>query len=138
MIKVKTIYPLMLEAFEEGKSFTFPVKGASMIPLLHTNDTVTIVPKEDYSIGDIVLFKRSEDVFVLHRIINKYEAMFDIVGDHQTKIERAVKLENIVGAVISYTKKGEEKINNLNTKRYKFYKFIVKFKLFRFLFSKLK
>lgn len=138
MIKVKVFYPLILEAFKEGKSFSFPVKGTSMQPLLHTNDVVTIIPKDDYSVGDIVLFKRNEEIFVLHRIIKKYDSMFDIVGDHQTGIEKAVRLENIVGCVISYTKKGEEKINNLNTKRYKFYKFIVKFKLVRYLFSKLK
>lgn len=136
MIKIKTLYPLMIEAFQEGKSFSFPVKGTSMQPLLHSNDVVTIIPKKEYNVGDIVLFNRSDDEFVLHRIIKKRNDFFDIVGDHQTRIEKNVSKDKIIGCVISYSKKGE--INNLDTKRYQFYKFIVRFRVFRFLFSKLK
>ncbi|MGM9970467.1 MAG: S24/S26 family peptidase, partial [Anaeroplasma sp.] len=127
MIRIEKLYPLMLEAFKEGKSFTFPVKGTSMQPMLHTSDTVTIFPKNDYNVGDIVLFKRSDDTFVLHRIIRINIDSYDIVGDHQTNIEKNVKKENVVGYVTSYCKKGDSKINYLNNFKYRIYKKIVKY-----------
>ena len=43
MIKVETFYPLILDSFKEGKSFTFPVKGTSMRPLFKSGDIVTII-----------------------------------------------------------------------------------------------
>ena len=135
MIKVKTIYPLMLEAFEEGKSFTFPVKGTSMIPLLHTNDTVTIVPKEDYSIGDIVLFRRLDGSFVLHRIRYIKEDQYTIVGDHQRPLEKNVSKNQIIGYVISYTKK--DKVHNMKGLRYRIYKCLVKSSFIRGVFGRL-
>ena len=68
MIKVEKFYPLILEAFNENKTFSFPVKGSSMRPLLKNDDVVTICKIDTYKVGDILFFRRDDGAFVLHRL----------------------------------------------------------------------
>ena len=134
---MQQLYPIMLDAFKDGKSFTFPINGTSMQPLLHTGDTVTVINQKGYEVGDIVLYLRADGSFVLHRVrsINK-DGSINIVGDHQTAVERNVKPRSIIAGVVSYSRKGSTKINNLRGFKYNLYKFIVKIKLVRLFFSK--
>lgn len=135
MIKVESFYPLIIEAFNSNKSFTFPVKGTSMRPLLKSGDTVTII-KVDNNIkkGDIVFYKRDDNTFVLHRIRKIKNNIYYIVGDHQTKLEE-VKYDQFIGVVINYKKTNKDNIYNMKGVKYNLYKFIVKFKFIRFIFS---
>ncbi len=135
MIRVESFYPLIIEAFNNNQSFTFPIKGTSMRPLLKNGDTVTII-KVDNNIkkGDIVFYRRDDNTFVLHRIRKIKNNILYIVGDHQTKLEE-VKYDNLIGVVINYKKSNKDKIYNMKGVKYNLYKFIVKFKFIRFIFS---
>ena len=134
MIKVNSFYPLILEAFKENKTFSFPINGSSMRPMLKSLDIVTIKKIDELKKGDIVFFKRLDNSFVLHRIRNIKNDKYYIVGDHQTKIE-LVNKDQLIGKVISYMKKDKDKIYNLKGVRYKFYKLLVRIKFIRFIFS---
>ena len=134
MIKVELFYPLMLEAFNDNKTFTFPIKGTSMRPLLKNGDTVTLKKIEEYKKGDIVFFKRLDDSFVLHRIRKIKGDILYIVGDHQTRLEEVNK-NQLIGIVIDYKKSKNNKTYYLKGVKYNIYKFIVKFKFVRFIFS---
>ena len=133
MIKVEKFYPLILEAFNENKTFSFPVKGSSMRPLLKSDYVVTICKIDTYKVGDILFFRRDDGAFVLHRLRKIKNDLLYIVGDHQVKLEE-VRKDQLIGKVISY-KKYNNKTYNLKGVRYKFYKFIVKNKYVRFIFS---
>ena len=135
MIKLEKIYPLMLEAFSLDKTFSFPIKGTSMLPLLRTDDVVTIKKIEnDIQKGDILLFKRNDGSFILHRVNIIKKDYYLIVGDHQTKKEK-VLFDQIISKVINYQKKKNNKTYYMKGIRYSLYKFIVKFKFIRFIFS---
>ena len=138
MIKMDNLYPLMLEAFKDNLSFTFPVKGTSMRPLLKTDDIVTIKNDNEYKVGDVILYKRLNEQFVFHRIrrINKKKGLYTLVGDHQRKTEKGIRYEQIIAKMISYKKDGGKE-NNLKGFKYKLYKLIVKSDIMRWLFSKL-
>ena len=133
MIRVEKFYPLMVEAFNENKTFSFPVKGSSMRPLFKNDYVVTLKKIDDYKIGDILFFRRDDGAFVLHRLRRIENDILYIVGDHQTGLER-VRKDQLIGKVIDY-KKYNNKIYYLKGVKYKFYKFIVKFKIVRFIFS---
>ncbi|MCC6017260.1 MAG: signal peptidase I [Desulfurococcaceae archaeon] len=45
------------------------VKGSSMLPLLHDNDVVIIVPSKNIVLGDVVVFKNDRGEYVIHRVI---------------------------------------------------------------------
>ena len=136
MIKLELLYPLMLEAFNENKSFSFPVKGTSMRPMLKNDDVVTIVSINNYKKGDILLYKRLDESFVLHRVRKIKNNRLYIVGDHQTGLEE-VNYNQVIAKVINYKKNNKDKVYNLKGVKYNLYKFIVKFKIIRFIFSKI-
>ena len=137
MIKVEKFYPLMLEAFMEDKTFSFPVKGTSMRPLFKNGDVVTLKKFDSNpKIGDILFFRRPDGAFVLHRLRKIKNGKLYIVGDHQTALEK-VLYENVIATAINYKKSNKYKIYNMKGVKYKFYKFIVKFKIVRFIFMHL-
>ncbi|MDE7384965.1 MAG: S24/S26 family peptidase [Anaeroplasmataceae bacterium] len=131
MIKVEDFYPLILEAFQNGNTFTFPVHGTSMQPLLHTNDLVVLEAISTLKKGDIVFYRRENKQFVLHRIRRVKKDSFTFVGDHQIKEEPGITMEQCIGKVIAYKKQGREKQYNLNSFKYRMYTFLVRSKLFR-------
>ncbi len=137
MIKVEKFFPLMLEAFAEDKTFTFPINGTSMQPLLHTNDLVTLEKISLIKKGDIIFYLRDNGQFVLHRVrkVNKDSLIF--VGDHQTKLEKNVRFNQCIGKAISYEKVGKGRKYNLNSFKYSLYKCLVRIKLFRYICGKL-
>ena len=77
--------------------------------------------------------RRDDGAFVLHRLRKIKNDILYIVGDHQVKLEE-VRKDQLIGKVICY-KKHNNKTYNLKGVRYKFYKFIVKNKYVRFIFS---
>ncbi|MDE7095538.1 MAG: S24/S26 family peptidase [Anaeroplasmataceae bacterium] len=136
MIKVEDFYPLILEAFQKGHTFTFPVHGTSMQPLLHTNDLVILEAVTKLKKGDIVFYQRENKQFVLHRIRRVKKDSYTFVGDHQTQEEPGIVFSQCIGKVIAYKKQGKEKQYNLKGLKYRLYTFLVRFKLFRWFCGK--
>lgn len=94
----------------------FPVKiplyGNSMEPLIrYKKDIVTVVPlKRELIPGDIVLFKRQDGIFVIHRIykVNIQGRMVQTWGDNCFFPDQPVKLENVLGLVVCVDKNGKK------------------------------
>lgn len=136
MNRMEDLYPLMLEAFNNDLTFTFPINGTSMQPLLHTGDLVTI-KKIDNRIkkGDIALFRRENGAFVLHRVRRVNYDSYSFVGDHQYKLEKGIKDNQLIGLVISYKKNNKE--YHLNNFKYKLYKLLVRIGILRKVFGRI-
>lgn len=137
MTKVEDFYPLLLEAFQNGQTFTFPIHGTSMQPLLHTQDLVVLEKVSTLKKGDMVLYRRDSGQFVLHRIRRVDKDAFTFVGDHQVQVETGITYPQCIGKVIAYKKQGKEKQRNLKGVRYRTYAFLVRFKLFRWFCGKM-
>ena len=126
MNKMEDLYPLILDAFSKDLVFTFPIHGTSMLPLLRTNDLVTLKKIDrPLKVGDIVLF----------RIRYISDNQYTIVGDHQRPLERNVSENQMIGYVMSYTKK--DKVHNMKGLRYRIYKCLVKSSFIRGIFGRL-
>ena len=83
----------------EGREVTVPVRGGSMNPCLADNrDCVLLVPApERLRRGDIVLFRRASEQYVLHRIVavrrsrsGGHEPVYFMRGDAQEVTEGPV------------------------------------------------
>ena len=131
MIRVEDFYPLILESFEKNQTFTFPVQGTSMQPLLHSNDTVELSRIDSICKGDILLYRRQNGQFVLHRVRRIKDKVYTFVGDHQAIEEPNIEESQLIGKVIAYKKQGKDKQYLLKGIRYRTYRFLVRFKLFR-------
>ena len=134
MNKMEDIYPLILEAFNNILTFKMPVRGESMLPLLRTNDYVTLSKiNNKIKKGDILLYRRDNLQFVLHRVRKIKKDSYIMVGDHQRVVEKNIKDNNIIGIVISYHKNNKD--YSLNRFSYKLYKLLVRISILRWIFG---
>ncbi len=75
--------------------------GDSMRPLIRRQvDKVTIIPlRRSPLVGDIVLFTDGTGRYVVHRVMKTENDTVTTIGDHCTRADRPVKLENVWGLV---------------------------------------
>lgn len=77
------------------------VSSNSMMPTFKKDDIIIVKKEKDYEKGDIITYKLENNYLITHRIIEKYEDVFITKGDNNnTKDEKEVKLEDIIGKVI--------------------------------------
>ena len=105
------IMPVVIEMLSLGKDFVLPVKGGSMLPFLVSDRDKVIIhaPEKILKKGDVVLYRRGNGKYVLHRIVRIDEhGDFEIVGDAQLASDYPVKHEQIIAVVKTAVRKGEE------------------------------
>ncbi|MDD6024051.1 MAG: S24/S26 family peptidase [Oscillospiraceae bacterium] len=85
------------------------VTGNSMSPfLIHGRDTVYLTrPSRPLRRGDIVLYRRTNGAYILHRICGVEGDSFSIVGDAQTMVEQGIKRDQIFAVVCAVERKGK-------------------------------
>ncbi len=93
----------------ENGTLTYSNVGTSMMPLLRQGiDLFTVKKKNDElcKIGDVVLFHRDPDKFVLHRIIEVSGNGYVTMGDNTVSKEYGVRDEDILGVMTSFVRSG--------------------------------
>ena len=70
-------------------------------------DSVIVKPLPVSSMhrGDIILYRRNDQILVLHRLHHKNKKDFFLTGDNQTKIEGPVRQKEILGVVTTIRRK---------------------------------
>ncbi|NOY64974.1 MAG: signal peptidase I [Nitrospirae bacterium] len=92
---------------QEGRSFSFRVKGLSMSPFISNGDIVTIQPlKGTVRTGDVLLVKNSFGLPVIHRVIKKTGSEVVTKGDASVEPDEPVAYDKIVGKVVKIQGKG--------------------------------
>ncbi len=108
-VAFEDIMPLIKDAFSRGQTITIPVTGTSMMPLLRPKDAVTLsLPNmTEIARGDILLYRRKDGRYVLHRVVEVYADTIDFCGDNQVEIEENVSKSRVIAQVVSYEKDGK-------------------------------
>ena len=79
---------VQLQLSEKG-SASLVVTGNSMLPIFrHMRDRVLLAPPENFKKGDIILYRRDDGKYVLHRILKKKDGYVICSGDNQWVMER--------------------------------------------------
>ena len=110
-VDMEQLVAVMTDVFSAGGTFRFFPTGGSMRPMLRERrDTVLLCsptqrPPQKY---DVVLYRRTNGQFVLHRIIGQKENGFLLCGDHQYVPESGIRAEQVVGVLIGFCRKGRE------------------------------
>ena len=83
----------------QGEDVSIPVSGFSMNPFLADKRDAVLVkrPDRDLQRGDIVLYKRRNGQYILHRIWKVKREGYYLVGDAHTEIEGPVSQDQIIG-----------------------------------------
>ena len=112
--KVKTVeperlMPALLELLEVTESVPLVVSGNSMNPFLaHGRDTVYLSNmKEPPRRGDMVLYRRHNGDYILHRVYRVEENEYTMVGDAQNWLETGIRRDQILAVVTAVCRKGK-------------------------------
>ena len=99
------------EYLNENGSLTYTNVGTSMLPMLRQGRDIFTVRKKGEDRckrGDVVLYRRPPDQYVLHRIIKVRPEDYVILGDNCVSKEYGIRDENIIGVLTSFTRDGKE------------------------------
>lgn len=109
MAPIAEMIPVIEAAVENGKPVEMTVTGNSMLPLLKDRiSSVRLAKPEVLEKGDIVLYRRNDGHYVLHRIANIHDGLYDIIGDNQWAKDRNVPREDILAKVTAYSRDGRQ------------------------------
>ncbi len=75
------------------------VLSGSMEPALHVNDFVVAAEKDDYSVGDIVVYQSGQSLTV-HRIVARDGDLITTQGDANNTTDEPVPISAVKGAVV--------------------------------------
>ncbi len=94
------------EVLKKNGSLVFAPGGTSMLPLLrHHENTVFLVPvTEKLKRGDIILYKRADGQYVLHRIVKCKKNSYVLCGDNQSTLEYGVTDSMIIARMEGFYK----------------------------------
>ena len=94
----------------EYDTLTYTNVGVSMMPLLRQGkDMFTVRRKgpERCEKGDVVLYKRPPDQYVLHRVVEVRPTSYVILGDNCVYKEYGITDEDIIGVLVGYVRGGQ-------------------------------
>ncbi|MBR6873966.1 MAG: S26 family signal peptidase [Ruminococcus sp.] len=110
---------------KENGTLTYTNVGVSMMPLLKQGrDLFTLTAKTEKrcSRGDVVLYKRPPEKYVLHRIVEVRPDSYVILGDNCLVKEYGIADSDILGVMTSYVRRSREHtVNDLSYRLYSWY-----------------
>jgi len=109
---VRELKPALTGLFDEilkgGSSLRIRVTGDSMVPFLMGGDIVTIkkTPEFSFSRGDLIFFRNSRNIPILHRIIKRDKKAMTLLtkGDALGYCDRPVRIMDVMGRVCNIEK----------------------------------
>ncbi|MCR5128190.1 MAG: S24/S26 family peptidase, partial [Lachnospiraceae bacterium] len=99
------------EYLNKNGSLTYGNKGVSMLPLLREGRDLFTVRKKEAErckAGEVVLYKREPDQYVLHRIIKVRPKDYVILGDNCINMEYGITDEDILGVMTGFVRDGKK------------------------------
>ena len=94
----------------ENGSITYSNSGTSMMPLLKEGRDLFTVrakrPGERFAVGDVVLYRRPPDKYVLHRIVEVGDGSYTILGDNCVVRETGIPESEVLGVMTGYVRRG--------------------------------
>lgn len=116
------LYPILSEVIASGGEFRLYPRGTSMMPLLREGrDSVALVMPDGIKRGDILLYRRSDGQFVLHRLMRiEKDATLTFCGDNQDRLEKGIAADAVI-ARVAYFWRDDKRISPRSL-RYRIYR----------------
>lgn len=108
-VSIESLIPVIRLQLENGGRSHLVVTGISMHPTLrHCRDMVELVPPPaQLQRGDLILYRRADGTYVLHRIVTKpRNGDFICSGDNQWEPEN-VSAHQVIALVDTYVRDGK-------------------------------
>lgn len=112
--EVRTVEPEqlmadLLQTLEHTEPVPLIISGSSMDPfLVHGRDTVFLCkPKRPAKRGDMLLYRRANGQYILHRVYKVQDGLLTMIGDGQLSLEPGIRPEQVQAAVCAVRRKGK-------------------------------
>lgn len=97
---MEELYPLIEEGIKNGGKFRFYPKGKSMLPFIREGeDSVELTAVGEIKKYDVILYRRDNGVYVLHRVVGVNRDGYDLCGDNQFCVEKSIRRDQVLAAV---------------------------------------
>ena len=104
---MEILVELMEEPLAEGREVGLTTRGNSMWPLLLSGrDKIFLKRLDFYKKYDIILYKRDNGSYVLHRIVGEKNGAFILAGDGEFKKEYPIYKNQIEAGAVGGVRKG--------------------------------
>ena len=92
--------PLIREVIDSGGEFRLYPRGTSMLPLLRQGiDSVVLVAPRTLKRGDVLLYRRANGQYVLHRLVRvRRDGSLWFSGDNHMMLEKGIEREQIIAS----------------------------------------
>lgn len=119
-VPMESLAEIILLQLNTGGRANLTVTGSSMLPMLHNRqDSVTLIPADGkQKKGDVILYRRENGRYILHRIIAADREGYTCCGDNQAEKE-PVSREQVIAVVDGFTRKG--KVYTIDAPIYRLY-----------------
>ena len=125
---------------ESNGELTYTNVGTSMMPLLKQHRDLFTVRRKGSArcrAGDVVLYRRPPNKYVLHRVVEVRKNDYVILGDNCIKKEYGITDGDIIGVMTGYVRKG--RTHTVKDRSYRIYKAYIMHTIpLRVLFKKVK
>lgn len=116
--------PEVIKLLNAGHTVVIRLKGFSMRPFLEDGRDKALLRKPaTIAVGDPVLCEIEQGSFVLHRIIDIKDDDITLRGDGNLATEHC-KRKNVVGAVVGFYRKGRQRLDRVEGKKWKVYSYL--------------
>ncbi len=106
-VPMETLADVIALQLQNGGRANLTVTGNSMLPLLrHRRDCVTLIPPGKEIAGDILLYRRENGQYILHRFLAVRAEQYICCGDNQYQ-EETINREQVLAVVDGFTRKGK-------------------------------
>ena len=104
---MEELVPLMQEQLKMGQRVRFSPRGVSMLPMLrHGKDQVELAPPaKDPQKYDVILYKRTTGMYVLHRVVKTEGERIYCLGDHLYAWDPPILKDAVIGIVCGFWRK---------------------------------
>lgn len=106
-LPMEELYPILEEQLAGGGRCMLPVTGSSMLPALRQGRDAAVLEKRTVGRGDVILYRRENGAFILHRIVGERGGAWLCCGDNQWQSE-AVPRDRVLAAVSAVRRGGAE------------------------------
>lgn len=102
-VALADLYPLIADVIAGGSSFRLYPRGKSMEPMLcEGRDSVLLGSVDTIEVGDVLLYRRENGAFVLHRLIERRGGTLTMCGDNQRELEFGITERQVLAKVVGY------------------------------------
>ena len=114
------------QLLDRDGQFTFTNRGISMLPLLREGKDLFVIRKkgpERCTAGEVALYRRPPNQYVLHRVIQVREDDYVILGDNCVNKEYGITDSDIIGIMSGFVRSGER--HTTEETGYRIYTFLI-------------